>query len=254
MLDPWQILHQSLACKRPEFNSKVLFDHERRLRGILEYALENLPKLRHQTERKFDIGILESIFGKFHQHHSFNAVSLDWGFRVTEPQVTKNIAHLLDEGDPDIRWQRIRAFLKALKVPNIPPEHILRKAKVFAEKDRVDLEIWLPIANEGKSKTKYRPILIEAKFGHKLTTGQLRGYEAVRKKTPNIEMKNAHRIILGLTSGARKGLKGRQSAMWSFIAWNDLWLGYEKLRPRENNPNLTIFMNLLWTRIGALKP
>lgn len=237
---------------KTDFDADCLVWYEDFRRGIIH---SQLPKLAELFDRRriapLDWTPFDAVFGQLNPLHSFAAPRLDWGFQLTEPQATKTLAHFLNSGPAAMRGKRIQAFLKALKVPNAPNcAKTLGAARVMAEVDRIDLEIHLPLAEP----QRFRPILIEAKFDHKLTRGQLSRYNRTRKRDKTLDMAAAHRVLLGLTEDARKGLKGRQASQWNFVSWAELWLRFEKLRPRENNSNLTIFLHTLWHRIGGLAP
>lgn len=113
---------------------------------------------------------------------------------------------------------------------------MLEQAKVYSEADKIDLEVHFD----------KRVVLVEAKFGHKLTLGQLqRYYDARRKFRPDCR-------IVRLTSDAGKGGHHKQGKRWPVVLWRDLWLRFEKRRPYEADGQLAAFMAWLWQRIGAL--
>lgn len=173
---------------------------------------------------------LEGVFGRFHADHSFGVAPIDWGFRLGEAQATKALKHFLDKGPPHLRACRIKAFLTALGTDKLPNCSLLRRAVVHAEADRIDLEVHLPIENS----RKLRPVIIEAKFGHRITEGQLSWYRQ-RRMSRDFDISRADYVIVGLTERAGKGLKGKQLNMWRLVTWRDLWLRFEKLRPRGDD-------------------
>ena len=93
---------------------------------------------------------------------------------------------------------------------------------------------------------KKRVVLIEAKFEYKLTLGQLKSYNCKRKK-----FRRDYRIV-GLTSAAGKGRRGKQTQLWRVVLWRDLWLRFERRRPYEADGQLATFMAWLWQRIDGL--
>ena len=93
-----------------------------------------------------------------------------------------------------------------------------------------------------------RVVLIEAKFGHKLTEGQLRATYGNRKGY------DRDCRIIGLTSAAGKGRRGKQTQLWRVVLWRDLWRRFEQRRPYEEDGQLATFMAWLWVRIGGLNP
>ena len=122
---------------------------------------------------------------------------------------------------------------------------MLESAEVRAEVDRIDLEILIPTTDPKKQ----RPIIIEAKFGHHLTTGQLSRYSKARR-TARYDYKNGDFVLLADNHHAAKRLKGRQVTKWRLVTWQTLWLRFERLRPPEDNPDLAAFLSFLWNRVG----
>lgn len=230
---------------RSPFDADVLIRYERLRR---DYLLAILPKLSQLARNQGSIGSesLNAIYGLSKDHHSFDAPTLDWGFGLTEPQATKTIAHLLSKGSGDLRAERIIAFLEAVKSPHIPSILEAQTARVEAETNRIDLV--LKYKKQGSKK--FSAVIIEAKFDHIITEGQLKKYRRIVQADKDIEFKEAHWVILGFDYSAMSGLKGIQNNVWQFVAWRDLWLRFERERPRENDPNLTIFLNWLWHRIS----
>ena len=188
---------------------------------------------------------LESVFGGFAPDHAFLALSPDWGINLTEPMATRGLAHLLGRGSGSLKAHRIRAFLESLRIPDLPDDQSLEQAKVCSEVDWIDLEVRFHSAS---GKERVRVVLVEAKFGHKLTPGQLKRYYNERYKfRPDCR-------IVGLTPDAGKGRHHKQVKKWPVVLWRDLWLRFERRRPHEADGQLTAFMAWLWQRIGGLSP
>lgn len=92
-----------------------------------------------------------------HPSHALVRSVPDWGFRITEPQATKGLAHMVDGN-----IARMRALLFGLGIPASEDE--IGSATIEAETtDRIDLLIRLGP----------RAVIVEAKFGHRVTLGQL---------------------------------------------------------------------------------
>lgn len=120
---------------------------------------------------------LDRVFGIDRRHHFLHAAPLEWlqEVRLTEPQITKGFAHFLNASDRKTRTGRIRALLRALGSRPGNKERSLREASVTPEapanERRIDLLIeWTDASGRG------RGAIIEAKFGHHVTPGQLPGY------------------------------------------------------------------------------
>ncbi|MBL1430218.1 MAG: PD-(D/E)XK nuclease family protein [Robiginitomaculum sp.] len=235
---------------RQEFDRAPLQWYGNYIRGIIFKGMPGLIKLSQNITPVHNISALESIFGKFVPHHSFYYLKPDWKFHLSEPDATKTFAHVLNQGAPDIRASRIQAFLKALGLIEIPDIAQLHRAKVMAEQDRIDLEIRWPLAKTGK----WNVVLVEAKFGHTLTQGQLTKYRRARQAKNGFELLDCFLLVLKMSKTDKKYLKIESKYKnWEIIYWDDLWLRFEKYRPDEDNANLSVFLNLLWQRIGGLK-
>ena len=95
--------------------------------------------------------------------------------------------------------------------------------------------------------------MVEAKFDHHLTEEQLKKLYEARVKGRRLVAKPDCRIV-GLTPAAGRGRIGRQFTLWPVLLWRDVWLRFEKRRPREPDAQLATFMAWIWHRIGALNP
>ena len=65
-----------------------------------------------------------------------------------------------------MRRQRIRAFLEALRIRELPEEQQFERAEVYSEVDRIDLEVRFPASGGGS-----RVVLVEAKLGPQADQG-----------------------------------------------------------------------------------
>ncbi len=234
---------------RGEFNSGPLTWFSKFERDKIITALDKLAGLCRAPNYNKDVAALSDVFGISRDRHSFLAIDLDWAVRLKEPQVTKTLVRLLDMGDPAIRAERIYAFLHALGVKELSSDRgeyekvIIESEYEVKKSGRIDILFQEVPRVEGKQPTA---VIIEAKFTHKITKGQLKRYRDA--------VNNATCILLALDERAKQGLKGRQNKIWSFVAWRDLWLRFEKARPDEDFPSLEILMKTLWGRIGGLNP
>ena len=253
----WHVLADLAPQVRAEFDSECLVEYETTKWSPVLWALRSDPSLIQPRTVDLKQEVLEGVFGAFEPHHAFNAFTPDWGIRLIERQATGGLSHLLNRGEPKLRAARIRAFLEALKVPCLPDDRALERASVFAERDNIDLEIQFPVAAGSQS---LRIVIVEAKFesklrkGHKFEDGhrigQLSTYYNSRKDDSRFVEPDCR--IIGLTPGAGKGRTGQQFRIWPVYLWRDVWLQFEKRRPKETDGQLAAFMALLWQRIGGL--
>jgi len=239
---PWNQLPPGFP--RSAFNPECLAGYEATIRSRLLEAIRTQPALIQPRRVEVRTAVLESVFGRFSKGHAFLALNPNWGIKLYERQATSGLAYLLSQGSGRLRALRMRAFLDALGITELPDDQMLERAEVHSEVSRIDLEIRFP-TNEGQM----RVVLIEAKFDHKLTKGQLGVYYKKRKDYDRRDCR-----IVGLTSAAGKGRRGKQNQLWRVVLWRNLWRRFEKRRPYEEDGQLAIFMAWLWARIGGLNP
>ena len=227
-----------------DFDASSLIEYESMTRDPILIAIRNEPFLTQPREVELQQEQFEEIFGTFGDDHAFTSFRPDWGVKLQERQVTGALAYLLARCTGPDRGRRMRAFLEALKVPELPDDNnLLERTRVVVEEKHVDLSIRLPVDTAGRS----RIVLIEAKFESSIHAGQLRRYY---KAYPNYD--RCCRIV-ALNPNVASGLKGRQHDIWRIVLWRDLWLKFEKKRPTETDGQLGTFQAWLWQRIGGLK-
>ena len=248
-LPDWSSLPALVPRVRATFDPGRLREYEATTRNPVLGALYAAPSLTRPRTVALKQEVLETLFGRFGPDHAFRAFTPEWGMKLTEPQTTRGLAHLLGRGTDELRARRIRAFLDALKVPNLPDDDVLEKADVLTEQDRIDIEIRFP----SNLPERQQVVIIEAKFAYEITKGQLRDYRNARLNDPRFT-DESHCRIIGLTPEAGRGRRGRQFDKWQVLLWRDVWLHFERGRPKEADPQLATFMAWLWRRIGALNP
>ena len=246
----WGVAAELAPQVRSAFKPECLVAWDAMTRSRILGALRLAPSLIRPRTVDLDQGVLETVFGSFGPDHAFNAFAPEWGIRLTEPRATQGLVSLLNRGEAKLRAARIRAFLEALQVPNLPDDDILQRARAHAERDRIDLEIRFP---DAANDPKLQVVICEAKFSYHLTEGSLRRYRNARLNDPRFVGEPYCRII-GLTPEAGRGRRGLQVRQWRVLLWRDIWLRFEKRRPRETDAQLATFMAWLWRRIGALNP
>lgn len=191
--------------------------------------------------------VLNAIFGLVRPDHAFDHEPLRWGFGLTEPMATKTLARLLSAGSGETRARRVSAFLQAVGLPeDCASLRALERCRIVAEQDHIDMKlVWADDA--GRDVV----VIIEAKFGHKITKGQLSGYWAAVKKAHGCQRPFAS-ILLTLDNSVCAVLKNQQRINWKQVDWRNFWLRFERLRPIEHNPALQMFLRTLWHRSGSL--
>lgn len=251
-LPDWSSLPALIPRVRATFDPGHLREYDATRRDSVLSALNAVPFLTRPRTVALKQGVFERLFGRLGPDHAFRAFTPDWGIELTEPQTTRGLAHLLGrrtDNDNKLRARRIRSFLDALKIPDLPDDDVLEKADVLTEQDRIDIEIRFPSDHPPRQKV----VVVEAKFHHVVTKGQLSDYRNARRgrNDPRF-LGDPHCRIIGLTPEAGRGRIGPQVGQWPVLLWRDVWLHFERGRPREVDAQLATFMAWLWHRIGAL--
>ena len=228
------------SCHR--FDTASLLTYERMKRSAVLNALRDVPFLIHPEIRDVQVGALEGVYGAFHDTHAFRAFYPNWGIRLLERQATEGLAFLLRQGTGMSRARRVRAFLEALRVPDLPADDAIERAKVVAEENRVDLTVKTPGPNDGPE----RVILVEAKLGAPVRPEPLdRYFDAYEGHIRDCR-------LLVLNPNAGDVLNEQQRQLWRTVLWRDFWLRFERLRPPEAGGQLAAFQAWLWQRVGTI--
>lgn len=199
----------------------------------------SVPRLARWPGRAFEREPVTQYFGITPVHFLHRPVP-DWNILLTEPQATRGLAHCIMAHH---RSARIVAFLAGLGIDASHDE--LSGAFVVAEEARVDL---LAIWDEGR-----RGAMVEAKFGHKVTKGQLSAYGKYVRRTYRDVVAPA-RIVLKLDAGEYVPFKGTQSTKWNVLSWAEFMLRMERaLNDDADDDDFRLFRRLVWHRIGGLQ-
>ena len=172
-----------VRCGKPDFappdwppGRAALHGFSVLLSGALARAVQDrLLRVRQLPDWRQARQAMEDVFGFHHAHHFFHAAPLGWVTRVwlTEPQVTKAIAYFLHSEDPVTRGGRIRALLAAL---GSRTEDVVGQARATAEAPVADKRSIDLLVEWQDDRGFDRGAVIEAKFGHDVTKGQLPAY------------------------------------------------------------------------------
>ena len=248
----WPAGHEALSRLATRLSSTLI-------RVLTERSLpfEPAPSWNHARPA------LDRVFGIGLAHHFLHAAPLEWllDARLTEPQITKGFAHLLNSGDRTIQTGRIRALLRALGSDPGDADSSLREAGVTpeastAEGKRIDLLIeWRD------ASCRKRGAVIEAKFGHEVTGGQLPGYrahlECIEKDyRREVRRNERERPLIFIVSPLRDGKVTRaldepSEKDWRWISWRSLLLAYDRnLDPDHDDDAFRQFRRTLWDRAG----
>ena len=255
-----------MRCGKPDFappdwlrGRDALRRFSATLSGALDRAVqERLLRARHLPDWRQARQAMEGVFGFCHAHHFFHAAPLDWVIRakLTEPQVTKAIGHFLHSEDHVTRAGRIKALLAALgSRMEGDPENALATAEapVAGTQRRIDLLV------EWQDGEFNRGAVIEAKFGHDITKGQLSAYRrhllGVERQYRRAEHAGGPEpLLLFVVSSDYRTSDNRalgRNPDWRWKSWRSLLLAYDRfLEPQHDDETFRQFRRTLWDRAG----
>jgi hypothetical protein len=222
---------------------------EEHKKAVIRICEKLKPKQQTKEELKH---CFYSFFGELNQQHGLYP-GHKLGFDATEPQITTGIAALLDPTKQGKTGEvRLQAFLYALlegRSKNVELLASLKEAHSFtvqAEKPvpnsnrRIDLFIgWNPI----DSKRFQYGLIIEAKFGHKVTKGQLPTYKNYAKKILANTEKSPF-FLLTVT-----GESARKNPDWQPVQWLTLMSRWER-QLKDPDTDFTQFRRFIWKKLG----
>ena len=104
-----------------------------------------------------------------------------------------------------------------------------------------------------------RGAVVEAKFGHHITTGQLSTYRKLLQKKERrfrkTESASQEKALLFVVSSRRSSHDDNRLAKnrhWRWISWRSLLLAYDRaLEPGDDDDNFRQFRRTLWDRAGS---
>ena len=259
----------ALRCGKPDFvppdwppGRDALRRFSASLSGALVRAVqEGLLPVRQLPDWQQTRQAMGRVFGFHRRDHFFHAEPLEWvtHVRLTERQVTKAIAHFLNSEDHVSRWGRIRALLAALGCRPDGMEGAPGKVRATAEASAagnrsIDLLVeW----QDGQGFD--RAAVIEAKFGHDVTKGQLKTYRRHLLRIERRYREDGHidelePPLLFVVSPSYRRSDARALAKnrdWRWKSWRSLLLAYDRfLEPQHDDDAFRQFRRTLWDRAG----
>lgn len=205
---------------------------------LIREAKWPVPDFRPET--------INSVFGNNgHKGHAFSAAPLNWGFVLTEPQVTRGLAHFLNAANTA---RRRRAFLTALGVAVQADDSGLSGGEVKTEvatgnDGRIDLLMtW-------REEQATHGIVIEAKFGHYISHRQLPKYRT--HIVYKMKIKNTLFFVLGLKRRKTDDKIFRRNKNWKYMTWRAVMHRFEVALSRESggdsDPEFARFRRTVWS-------
>ncbi|MYE02455.1 MAG: hypothetical protein F4Y03_14505 [Alphaproteobacteria bacterium] len=230
------------------------------LSGALARAVQGrVLRVRQLPDWRQARQAIEDAFGLHLAHHFFHAAPLGWVTRIwlTEPQVTKAIAYFLHSEDPVTRAGRVGALLNALGSRlegGLAKAQAKAEAPVAGKRQRMDLLVkW----QDGRGFD--RVAVIEAKFGHDITPGQLPAYlghlHRVEKHYRRDKSRGSPEPPLLFVVSPRYRKSDAQvlddNEDWCWKSWRSLLLAYDRfLDPQHDDEEFRQFRRTLWDRAG----
>lgn len=187
---------------------------------------------------KSDAADIKNMYGDIDSpNHSFGAEPLDWGFRLTEPQITKGWEYFLNEQGSGSDGHRRRAALLITlsdlsdtffcKSEELSDYKITAKAEhhftVPSPKTRASRFIDLLI-EWTNTDTTTQVAAIEFKLEHHVTLGQLSDTEKHMHTRPNTKNRVLFLIVPSIKSHRRATRKNRD---WHLVSWHAFLRRYE---------------------------
>jgi len=241
------------AIPEPEWETATLDKRYRSLLDSIRAGFQPLGELLSRSTITVEKDVLGKVYGDLNcEQHMFRVDPLNWGFDISETQVTRGLVHFLSE--PMRKVARLKAFFSAFGIDK-PAGSILRNAKISAETPvsaaektgRIDIEIlYDPCTQQNGSKTHQKAIIIEAKLAHRVTPDQLEVYPKDAKQ----RIVEPAFFILAQFAGDEAKLNDEQRDTWKVVYWDQILMALEKtLLPDEFDTDFQLFRRTLWERV-----
>lgn len=220
----------------PEIEALRLFGE--RQRPALDRVLTNGHLEIGESDWLILVEAISETFGLGLKSHCFGVIPYRWA-RFHEPQITRGLEHFVEACPTSIRAARALAILKSVEAasPSIESSAI-EHAEAQAEGGRMDLTIVAKLRDGTSIGT-----VVEAKFGHHLTTGQLPTYKLRSAKLAD----QLTRVVIAphLSRALKTGL--RRNRTWGFFTWSDFLQRLERHLPETaDDLDFRRFRRTIW--------
>lgn len=182
------------------------------------------------------------------------------GFELTEPQAGKGLAYFLSVvEEPAEKRRRCRAALRALLAVQTDDTDFLqsleqaRDLQVEAEalcnrggKKRIDLEFrWTGVDGQR------RIVVVEMKFNHLVTDGQLSKYRSHALYFSGRNMENVRLVLLTVTGKRHRSSREKDHQDWIPVSWSNFLRRWEhEIATGHTDTNtFRCFRHQLWNKI-----
>ena len=186
-------------------------------------------------------------------HHLFRAKPAIPSLELHEPQITKVFAYFLNNPSSK-RIERVRALLSALGSSSLSDSlDDASKVRITSEERienqrRTDLLIkW-----QDSSIQQYA-VVVEAKFGNTIKTGQLSAYRNHIVYKLGIKKSRRLLVVIGEQRSRQDRMELRRNSEWRWSTWLSLLISYERLLPVEyDDCDFVRFRRIIWNNLNPL--
>lgn len=189
---------------------------------------------------------LVALFGLDNPNHCFRVAPHRWA-TFHEPQITRGFAHFLDIGSRRQRLARAIAFVKAAAVcagedPSDVDRFAATSVRCVAEENRTDILIELRHGDQRIGAS------VEAKFGHRLTRGQLPKALSYAQDERRWTMERSVLIVVAPSDPSTTRML-RRNSRWRGTSWWSLLRSIEDLTDAEtDDEDYRRFRRTVWHR------
>lgn len=239
----WEDVRPAAVCSAPRFDAVALC-------VLLEVIGDPTPLIRRglqmipSYEWREGAGGMATTFATDLPGHCFHVKPHAWS-RYHEPQITAGFAHFLNSGDHRRQLARSIAFVLAAArcAGRAIDVSAVRSAWCMAEENRTDIMVEL--------RGGVRPIgtSIEAKFGHRLTKGQLPKAFRHARDTRDWDVEQSILLVVAPDEADLNTLILRQNRSWRTASWWTLLSHLEQLTdPADDCSDYRRFRRTVWHR------
>ena len=196
---------------------------------------------------------LHAFHGVATDDHCLHASAHDW-LSPLERQATEGLAHFLNPPSRKLKLARVAAFFRALPPPPtgwpesiqtavVLTEHRTRRRRAGGSEGRIDLIV------AAGDETRFKAAVIEAKFGHDLSSNPLGDYvrAAEAMKLPRDACAF---LVLGVEKDPVVRERLKRNPLWRFVGWRRLLRALEaEMQPDLDDQDYRRFRRTLFARI-----
>ena len=205
-----------------------------------------LRDLNQNIVRKF-----EDLFGHLDSYHPFH-YQRSLGFAATEQQITRGISYFID---PSVQgkagMKRLVAWVQSILASHVNGNLILQSLKSEGMRS-LEIHAEYPMPGQRRADLLIRwsnsgnvyAVIVEAKFDHHVTTGQLSTYRMQLKKFVSESQYGA--LVLLTKSGDEAPPNNKD---WHPKAWFTVMSNWECLLNDDKDLGFSLFRQFIWNKL-----